>query len=997
MPPTSDELRLLDRNAWVVPRPRLTARIVELTERFGVVWVLGSAGAGKTTAVADAVASTGRATAWLTLDATDTAPGRLLLHLQRALSGALPGLPAVADEALAADVPHVEVAGRVSAAVGSDPVTLVLDEVERLGDAESARAVLASFLRGIGPAVQVVLISRRDVPLALGSARAVGGVGRVSERDLAFSVQEAAEVLALLERPGDDAEEAVRATGGWVAGVLFEAWRSPEHTHGSGGEADALSGYLSLEIMQGLTADQQWFLEATSVLREVTARRAGRLGQARAPELLAGLREHHIPVWLSADGAELRCHPRFREYLRRRLDDRGGPEVEALHAAHGRLLLEEDDPEDAVGAFLLAGDLAAAEDAGERAMPEVLRRSDVDVAEAWLRAFRRATVQRSEVLTRAELAVALEREAWAAGATAADRLLGMLHAEAAAGRLDPLLAGTVGTCMVHMGRFEDAVAVVEGARPGPAREAWRIALGIDVVDRPEHYRDRPPDRDETLDGLLHRIDFMHGRLERLVDDRTAPWAAARSSRIAALRAVGRHHEALALIEAWPGRERSPTMTRVLVDILVDLGRHDEAETALRDGRDVAARSSPYCVSLHLLYRAMLALRVHGDVPAARALLERVEEDPGARRRTRVLDQLGIWRGLAALLDGDATLAATHLREALTTMLHWDRQLFVPTAGVYLAEAEWRLGEEDAADAAMDHALAAARIQGSDHLLLQALHQFPAVLSRRVDAEQESDTAWHALGRVLVTDTTASASAQASGTHLREYGVPEIVHAGVRVDPRLSRSFEVLAHLAAHDGRSSKAVLLVDLFGGGTDDRTRAYLRQALKRLRDALPVDSPLTTDGPDVTWAGGHLTSDSTTFERTAREALRLRGRARLEADLRALAVTERGEYLPGSTTEWVQDRRRALRIAATDLRLDAAEVAFGLDELERARHLVDAVLEEDPYRESAWRLSMRIAAAMGHDDRVIALFIACRDRLAELPTTPAASTQRLLDQLRR
>ena len=57
----------------------------------------------------------------------------------------------------------------------------------------------------------------------------------------------------------------------------------------------------------------------------------------------------------------------------------------------------------------------------------------------------------------------------------------------------------------------------------------------------------------------------------------------------------------------------------------------------------------------------------------------------------------------------------------------DRLLELPTAAVYLAEAEWRAGDEDAADRAADLALEAARRQGSNHVLLQALADFPAVV------------------------------------------------------------------------------------------------------------------------------------------------------------------------------------------------------------------------------------------------------------------------------
>ena len=47
-----------------------------------------------------------------------------------------------------------------------------------------------------------------------------------------------------------------------------------------------------------------------------------------------------------------------------------------------------------------------------------------------------------------------------------------------------------------------------------------------------------------------------------------------------------------------------------------------------------------------------------------------------------------------------------------------------------------------------------------------------------------------------------------------------------------------------------------------------------------------------------------------------------------------------------------------------------------------MQGVLREDPHRESAWRLSMRIAGALGQEDRVIARFRDCRAALAEVAT---------------
>jgi hypothetical protein len=73
-----------------------------------------------------------------------------------------------------------------------------------------------------------------------------------------------------------------------------------------------------------------------------------------------------------------------------------------------------------------------------------------------------------------------------------------------------------------------------------------------------------------------------------------------------------------------------------------------------------------------------------------------------------------------------------LRHTVATMTRCGRRLMLPAAAVYLAEAEWRAGDESASDRAADTPLAAARFKGSNHILLGALADFPSVAWRRVE-------------------------------------------------------------------------------------------------------------------------------------------------------------------------------------------------------------------------------------------------------------------------
>ena len=143
----------------LVVRERIDRLLGNLIEDHPLVWVCATAGAGKTTAVAEAVPQLTRRVAWLTLDDTDAAAGRLITYLEAALGAQVESARGVATRALAARLPHTEAAGLLAEAVGQTPVLLVIDEVERIAHAPEALAVLASFVRYAPPELRVVISS----------------------------------------------------------------------------------------------------------------------------------------------------------------------------------------------------------------------------------------------------------------------------------------------------------------------------------------------------------------------------------------------------------------------------------------------------------------------------------------------------------------------------------------------------------------------------------------------------------------------------------------------------------------------------------------------------------------------------------------------------------------------------------------------------------------------------------------------------------------------
>src|SRR4029079_6506077 len=270
----------------------------------------------------------------------------------------------------------------------------------------------------------------------------------------------------------------------------------------------------------------------------------------------------------------------------------------------------------------------------------------------------------------------------------------------------------------------------------------------------------------------------------------------------------------------------------------------------------------------------------------------------------------------------------------------------------------RAGDQDAADRAADIALDAARQQGSNHVLLQALADFPAVVARRIDAEAHADSAWHRIGRALAAQGVPVPTQIPTAIELVECGGTAIILDGEEVRPILAKCYELLGFLAARNGApATRDELLNALFDARADESARSYLRKTIIGVRRLLPPDAVSVGDdgrvglSPEVVVA-----SQSVRIEHELAAAARLRGSELVTATEDALAPLACGEYFPGVRSAWVDDRRQQLAEAATSARAAAADAAYAADQYPNAQGLAEAVLAADPLREGTWRTLMRI-----------------------------------------
>jgi DNA-binding SARP family transcriptional activator len=512
----------------------------------------------------------------------------------------------------------------------------------------------------------------------------------------------------------------------------------------------------------------------------------------------------------------------------------------------------------------------------------------------------------------------------------------------------------------------------------------------------------PPLTGGPLDALTIRLHWAHGRLEELRHEPASRWAAAVADpmRISALLAIGETEEA-AQISGRSGPPAAPQAwleVMATVELLAELGRDREASEQLAAGHALIEPTGSIVLEmLSQVLEARLALAA-GDLRGAYAVLDELEGDGTPRRYRFIAELADTWRGLAALKSGDDEDAVAALRRAVSSMVAGDRGLELPRAAVYLAEAEWRAGDEDAADTAARVALTAAERQGSSHRLLQALADVPAVAARSMDAEADSTADWHRLGRALLGRASIPEVRSPLSIRLREFGELTILRADQPVHTRLRKTAELMAYLGARsEPAASRQELLDVLFEGRDDSSTRAYLRQVIADLRTVMPDETGLHVDPQRVAFAGHDtLVSDSRELEAVLSRAEGRDGEERIAALTRALTIAGPGDYLPGVSSAWAEERRTTLAHRLAEANIDLGELLFEHGHYAHARRRASAAIAADPYGERAWRLVMSIAAAVGDADGVLDAFRRCGAHLAEIGMEPSTTTRTHVERLR-
>jgi ATP/maltotriose-dependent transcriptional regulator MalT/DNA-binding SARP family transcriptional activator len=352
----------------LIERTPVIDRLDQAITTKQVVALGALAGWGKTTVLAQWAARAALPVAWYTLDSTDRDPHLFLDYLLYAVRASVPEAADLAERLTNTRpnaLPDLFRAAALAIAAAPEPFALILDDYHVLED--DALPVLPGMELIFDLVAQVaeyapnchLVIASRMLPNLRGIAR-LTAQRRAVFFDYAMLQWSADEVRRLAEGSSGDispeyAGQLVSQMSGWVTGIVLSldhVVRFQQPTPDVLADTNSVYAYFAEQIIAPLAPALQQFLEATSVLEDLSPVRCNTLCQINdASAFLAEITRRGL--FVSHKGSTLAYHSLFRDFLRGRLAQDPMRE-RALLLRAAELYAEEDDLERALECYLAA-------------------------------------------------------------------------------------------------------------------------------------------------------------------------------------------------------------------------------------------------------------------------------------------------------------------------------------------------------------------------------------------------------------------------------------------------------------------------------------------------------------------------------------------------------------------------------------------------------------------------------------------------------------------
>jgi LuxR family maltose regulon positive regulatory protein len=384
--------------AGYVARPRLVESLSQ-GARGKLILISAPAGFGKTTLLAEWLASCSYAAAWLSLEEDDDDVARFMAYFSACL-GAL-GQDCGREAMALLQSGQTPVGDRIMAALVNElagldtPFVLVLDDIHCISNPQIHRA-MAFLIEHQPPAMHLVLAGRADPGFPVSRLRAQRQLLEIRVDDLRFSFDEAA---SFLQRAGGrplsvgEIRTLWQRTEGWPAGLQLAALAlqrqedAAAFVAGLSGTQTYIADFLQDEVLGGQPQAVQAFLLRTSILDQLCGPLCDALtGHDDGRETLEALAEQNLFL-LPLDDVRrwYRYHRLFADLLQQRLRLSHPDLLPALHRRASHWFEEQALTAQAIDHALEAADFERAALLLQEAADETLMRSQFGTLTGWLK------------------------------------------------------------------------------------------------------------------------------------------------------------------------------------------------------------------------------------------------------------------------------------------------------------------------------------------------------------------------------------------------------------------------------------------------------------------------------------------------------------------------------------------------------------------------------------------------------------------------------------
>ncbi len=444
-------------------RPRLDACLDEgLRSQIPLVLVTAPAGFGKSTLVSAWLRRQDIPSTWLSLDSSDNDPGQFLSYFVGALQRHDPSLGQN-------QINRIQTAGVAdSQAVYSDVIKCLINEIAALPSSfilaiddchllknPTVLQLLNSLIEYQPQQLQLILLSREDLPLPLSRLRVRKKIVEIRQADLQFFPEEAEDFLregmGITQLTRDDVLVLASRTEGWIAGLQLAGLSiksDPDPSHfiqTFTGSDRYILDYFMDEVFTRQPGETQKFLLATSILERFSAPLCDAVsaemydrndGPAPNSQAMLEQMEHSNLFLIPLDNQRrwYRYHHLFTDLLRHALVKVSQKQIPALHMRASQWLEANGLIQEAVKHAFQTQDWDYAAEIVERHAWNMILHSQVGIVSDWCQTFPEAVIGKRPALCVFHgwaLIIAFKRDNFPAANVR------ILQAEAALSSIDP--------------------------------------------------------------------------------------------------------------------------------------------------------------------------------------------------------------------------------------------------------------------------------------------------------------------------------------------------------------------------------------------------------------------------------------------------------------------------------------------------------------------------------------------------------------------------------